>query len=302
MMLTSLSSKDGFGRAFGVERAGDNVGAIIGPLLASALVGIIGIRHAILLSFLPGILAAVAITIAAREARRTLKAPPGRTTLRLNLSALRTAGIARTLTPVALFEFGDLATTLLILRATDLLVTSNRDLTAATAVAILLYTAHNGAATVMSLLGGQLADRIGPRAVFTAGAAVYIAAYVILPIGPTSWPILLLAFLLAGVGIGFAETAESTVIAQQLPDHRGQRVRGPGSDPIRRRPSRHRRRRSPLGHGVAGACVLLRRHLDARLRPRLPPAVHQTPGRPSRRGLTDRSPAAAPARAAHEVR
>jgi len=146
MMLTSLSSKDGFGRAFGVERAGDNAGAIIGPLLASALVGIIGIGHAILLSFLPGILAA------------------------------------------------------------------------ATAVAILLYTAHNGAATVMSLLGGQLADRIGPRAVFTAGAAVYIAAYVILAIGPTSWPILLLAFLLAGVGIGFAETAESTVVAQQLPD------------------------------------------------------------------------------------
>ena len=28
MMLTSLSSKDGFGRAFGVERACDNAGAI----------------------------------------------------------------------------------------------------------------------------------------------------------------------------------------------------------------------------------------------------------------------------------
>lgn len=219
MVLTSLSGKDGFGRAFGVERAGDNAGAIIGPLLASALVGIVGVRHAILLSFFPGILAAVAITIAAREARRTLTTAPGRTTLRLNLSALRKAGIARTLTPVALFEFGNLATTLLILRVTDLLVTSGRDLTAATAVAILLYTAHNAAATIMSLVGGQLADRIGPRTVFTAGAAVYIAAYIILAIGPTSWPILLIAFMLAGVGIGLAETAESTVIAQQLPDH-----------------------------------------------------------------------------------
>lgn len=141
-----------------------------------------------MLSFFPGILAAVAITIAAREARRTLTNAPGRTTLRLNLAALRKAGILRTLTPVALFEFGNLATTLLILRVTDLLVTSGRDLTAATAVAILLYTAHNAAATIMSLVGGQLADRIGPRTVFTAGAAVYIAAYIILAIGPTSWP------------------------------------------------------------------------------------------------------------------
>lgn len=38
--------------------------------------------------------------------------------------------------------------------------------------------------------------------------------------GPAGWPLLLVAFLLAGVGIGFAETAESTVVAQQLPDAR----------------------------------------------------------------------------------
>lgn len=219
MLLTSLSSKNGYGRAFGVERAGDNAGAVIGPLLAAALVGIVGIRHTIMLSFIPGVLAAVAIVIAAREARRTLNAPRGRATLKFNFAALRTAGIVRTLTPVALFEFGNLATTLLILRVTDLLVTSGRDLTAATSLAILLYAAHNAAATIMSLVGGQLADRIGPRTVFATGAAVYIAAYVILAIGPTAWPMLLLAFLLAGVGIGFAETAESTLVAQQLPDH-----------------------------------------------------------------------------------
>ena len=59
MVLTSLSTKDTYGRAFGIERAGDNAGAIIGPLLASLLVGLIGVRHAILLAFIPGILAAV---------------------------------------------------------------------------------------------------------------------------------------------------------------------------------------------------------------------------------------------------
>ena len=218
MLLTSLSRKDFYGRAFGVERAGDNAGAIIGPLAASGLVALMGARHAILLSIIPGVLAAVAIIVAAREAKRALGAPVGRRTLSLNLRELRSVGYARTLTPVALFELGNVATTLLILRATDLLHTDNRDLTAATSLAILLYVAHN-AATVCSLVAGQISDRIGPRVVFAASGAVYVAGYVVFAIGPHAWPLLLLGFILAGVGIGAAETAESTAVALSLPEH-----------------------------------------------------------------------------------
>jgi MFS family permease len=132
MLLTSLTRKDSYGRAFGVERAGDNAGAILGPLLASVLVAAVGVRHAILLSIIPGILAAVAITIAAREARRAVVSPVGRRTLALNLRQLRAAGFARTLTSIALFELGNVATTLLRLRATDLLRDGGRSVTAAT--------------------------------------------------------------------------------------------------------------------------------------------------------------------------
>jgi Major Facilitator Superfamily len=51
-----------YGRAYGFERAMDNLGAIGGPLLALALVGLIGVRSAILLSIVPGLLAALAIS------------------------------------------------------------------------------------------------------------------------------------------------------------------------------------------------------------------------------------------------
>jgi MFS family permease len=145
-LLISLVPRSAYGRATGVERAGDNAGAIAGPLLAAALVGVIGIRHTILLAFIPGLLAAAAITIAAREARRTLTAPEGRSALRFNLRELWHAGLPRALTPAALFELGNLATTLLILRATDLLHADGRSLTAATSLAVLLYAAHNAAA------------------------------------------------------------------------------------------------------------------------------------------------------------
>ena len=45
----------------------DNLGAIGGPLLALALDGLIGVRGAILLSIIPGLLAAAAIVYARRR-------------------------------------------------------------------------------------------------------------------------------------------------------------------------------------------------------------------------------------------
>lgn len=223
-LLVSLVPRSAYGRAAGVERAGDNAGAIVGPLLASLLVGVLGIRHTILLAFIPGVLAAIAITFAARDARRSLSATEGRRTLSFHLRELWGAGLPRAITPAALFEFGNLATTLLILRATNLLHADGRSLTAATSLAILLYVAHNAAATGAAVLGGHVADRIGPRSVFAAGAALYVASYAVFAVDQHAWPVLLGAFLLSGIGIGLGETAESTTVALVLPD----RLRGNG--------------------------------------------------------------------------
>ncbi len=56
-----------YGRAYGFERAMDNLGAIVGPLLAIGLVGTVGVRWAIGLSVIPGLLAALAIVYAIRH-------------------------------------------------------------------------------------------------------------------------------------------------------------------------------------------------------------------------------------------
>jgi MFS family permease len=223
-LLTSLTPPAAYGRAFGVERAGDNAGAVVGPLLAAGLVAWIGVREAIYFAVVPGLLAAAAITVAAGHARRAVASAPSRRELSLNLGELRLAGLGRALMAPALFELGNVATTLLILRASGLLAEGGRSVTAATSLAILLYAGHNAAATLAALGGGQLADRIGARAVFAAGAAVYLAAYAVFAIGAHPWPVLLAGFVLAGIGIGLAETAESTMVALMLPD----RLRGNG--------------------------------------------------------------------------
>ncbi|MGC4112736.1 MAG: MFS transporter [Nocardioides sp.] len=223
-MLMSLVDRSSYGRASGVERAGDNLGALIGPLLAAGLVGVLGVRHTLLLAFIPGVLAAAAITVAAHEARGVVTTPAARRTLGLHLRELRAAGLVRVLVGPALFELGNLATTLLILRATGLLHGHGHSATSATSIAILLYAGHNAVAAVVSLAAGAWTDAVGPRVVLGVGAAAYLAAYLIFAAGPHAVGAIAVAFGLAGVGIGCAETAETTMIALALPD----RLRGHG--------------------------------------------------------------------------
>jgi MFS family permease len=69
-LLADIVPASVYGRAYGFERACDNLGAIVGPLLALALVGLVGTRTAIALSIIPGLLAALAIVYAIRHAPR----------------------------------------------------------------------------------------------------------------------------------------------------------------------------------------------------------------------------------------
>jgi MFS family permease len=68
----SLVPREAYGRASGVERAGDNLGALIGPLLAAVLVGSLGIRTTLVLAFFPGLLAAAGVGIGLAETAQSI--------------------------------------------------------------------------------------------------------------------------------------------------------------------------------------------------------------------------------------
>jgi MFS family permease len=221
-MLASLAPREAYGRAFGLERAGDNMGAVAGPLLAAGLVAWIGIRPALYLAAIPGVFAAIAIITAANAARKRHDPSPRR--FRLELGGLRDAGLVRPLLPIAAFELGNMTTTLLILRATALLHVHGRSIAAATSLAVLIYAGHNLFASLVAYGGGHWIDRAGPRAAFASGACLYIAAYALFAVDSSGWFLLVPAFLLAGSGIGLAETAESALVARSLPE----RLRGSG--------------------------------------------------------------------------
>jgi MFS family permease len=218
-LLADVVPASAYGRAYGFERAMDNLGAIIGPLLALGLVAVFSVRTAILISVVPGLLAAVAIVYAIGHTR--LAAPRQRRALRIQVRPLLHGQLGRLLVTFALFEIGNLAATLLILRATDLLTPENGQHTA-TQIALGLYTAYNLAATLISLPAGKAVDQLGargPLAVVAAGTAAFLLSYAMFATSGPSPVLLAVAFVLAGLGIGCAETAEQAAVAALSPEH-----------------------------------------------------------------------------------
>jgi hypothetical protein len=104
-------------------------------------------------------------------------AAPAKRKIKLELGRLKKAGFLEPLLPIALFELGNIATTLLILRATQQFHTDARSLTAATSPAIIIYAVHNAFASAVAFGGGYWIDKRGPKMVFATGAFAYIWAY-----------------------------------------------------------------------------------------------------------------------------
>jgi len=215
-LLTDVVPREAYGRAYGFERAMDNLGAIVGPLLALGLIAVVGLREAILLSVIPGLLATAAIFVAIKSAPRLERheRPP----LRLKIRPVLRGELGRLLLAVSAFELGNVAATLLILRATDLLP-PERGHDSAVKIAIFLYAAYNLAATLASVPAGHVTDRRGGIAVLLAGVLIILVAYGGFAFSGSSIAVLALLFAAGGVGIGLTETAEHAAVATLAPEN-----------------------------------------------------------------------------------
>lgn len=215
-LLADVVPAGAYGRAYGFERAMDNLGAILGPLLGIALVAAASVRGAILLSIIPGLLAVGAIIYAIRAAE--LPKTRDRRPIRFHVRPVLRGELGRLLGAVGAFELGNIAATMLILRATELL-SPQHGTDRAAQLALALYTAYNVAATLVSVPAGRRGDRRGAVGVLVAGTAAFAVAYVVLALTGASMVVLAAGFVLAGIGIGCVETAEHAAVAGLAPEH-----------------------------------------------------------------------------------
>jgi MFS family permease len=212
-LLADASEPATYGRAYGFERAMDNVGAIAGSLLALLLVLLVGSRNAMLLSVVPGLLAAGAIVYAIRQVPRpTIRQ---RQPIQIRLRPVLRGRLGRLMVGVGAFELGHAAVTLLILRATTVLAPTIGHEPAVRA-ALALYIGHNAMAAVVSVVGGRATDKWGAPVVLLLGVAGFLLGYAAFA-GAGDVSMLALGFALTGAGIGLVETAEHTAVAALAP-------------------------------------------------------------------------------------
>jgi MFS family permease len=185
-LITETTPKELRGRAFGLHRAMDTTGAVLGPLLGIGFLhwlayaghgGDLGHNLRLLFVFagLPGLLAVLTLLVAVRE-----KAEGGRQKADEPKPApffLRPAAFWKTLQPsyrrflliTLLFNLGNFSDAFLVLRA--------RSLGFEPTEILWLYAAFNVVEAVLGYGAGILSDRVGRRPLILAGYFVFAFVY-----------------------------------------------------------------------------------------------------------------------------
>ncbi len=213
VLLTEATAPESYGRAFGIERAMDSLGAFLGPLLALSAMRAWGLRPTFALSLIPGLLAALTFALLVREKPREIRATrPG---LRLSARSLP-APYKRFLAGVGLAGAGDFSNTLLILWATQAW-TPRLGTAKAAALAVLFYAGYNAVYALSCYAAGALADRWPKKAVLASGYALAAIPATLLLAPGAGYAKFALVFGLSGLYMGFWETVEGAAAAEILP-------------------------------------------------------------------------------------
>ena len=213
-LMTQAVPAEVRGKAFGMERAGDALGAVIGPLVALALLSLgLAPQQIMIGSLLPGLLAFLAIVVLVKERPGPAATPSA--TIRASLAGTG-APFRRYLGGILLFGCGDFSRTLLILYAIQHVSGSLFSLTGAS-LAIALYVVHNAVSALVAFPLGAIGDRVGHKAVIVSGyalAAATTAGFAFVPAAPLNLAVL---FVASGVAIACEEVAEKAYAVDLLP-------------------------------------------------------------------------------------
>ncbi len=225
-MLTDAIPPEARGRAFGFHRFGDTLGAILGPMLAVALLTTSGevlatARTLLWWSLVPGVLSAIVFGLCVGERARTTKP---KQSFQLALAQMPPR-FRRYLVGVGLFGAGDFAHSMLILAATQLL-TSTWGPAKAAGIGGSLYVLHNIVYAAAAYPAGALADKHGHQRVLSWGyslsAAVPLSLAAYFSFHVASAALLAASFAVAGLVNGVQDTLEGSTTGTLAPvDQRG---------------------------------------------------------------------------------
>ena len=221
-MIADVVSSGMRGRAFGLHRGADHVGAIVGPLTAAALIAAgLSVRSVFWVAAVPGAVAVLLAWLAVKQAAVGVSGSGSGADAASNPRSPtpdpQPSGFASLTIVLVLAAFLRAPETLLILRAQDLGIHVS--------LIPILWAALHVVRSSLSYPGGALADRWGARRTLAAGWLVYAALALGFALARTTlaaWVI----FLAFGVFVALTESPERKLVAELAPG--GRRGRGFG--------------------------------------------------------------------------
>jgi MFS family permease len=204
------------GLAFGLHRAGDTAGALIGLLIALGVVwatqagGMALTRSTfqtvVLISVIPATLGVLTLALGARDVPAAdVREPP-----RLSLHGFE-IGFRRFLAVVGLFTLGNSADAFLILRAQE------RGLNVLGVLGML--ATFNLVYTLVSGPAGSLSDRVGRQSLLIGGWLIYGLIYLGFALAGAAWQVWAL-YAMYGVYYGASEGTARAFVADLVPSAR----------------------------------------------------------------------------------
>jgi MFS family permease len=208
------------GRAFGFHSAMDHAGAMIGPLLATALLAWgFGLREVFAFALVPGLLALACLFFAPEPADAKPAPAPAATTA--DRAREKTARLPRNLllylAILFLFSLGNSSDAFLLLRA--------RELGVEVSAIPLLWTALNATKLLSAYVGGDFSDRVPRVRLIVIGWAVYAATYLAFGLAERAWHAWAI-FLVYGLYHGLTEPAEKALVKDLAPENARGRAYG----------------------------------------------------------------------------
>src|SRR6266550_4484193 len=234
-MIADTVAVEERGLAFGLHRAMDHTGAVLGPLIGYLLVLLFAAdRNALaatdftrifLLASIPALAAVLVVSFFVRESHKPKRAPASTSVSTLDADAnidilpkrLSLRGFDGNfkcfLVILALFTLSNSSDFFLLLRA--------RDAGVSVLSTSLLWAALHASKVLSSIFGGDLSDRLGRKRLIVSGWILYAAVYAGFAFVSNQVSVWVL-FLIYGIYFGLAEGAEKALVADLVrPEQRG---------------------------------------------------------------------------------
>jgi len=206
-LLAASAGPDNRGLAFGLHRAMDNAGAVVGPVVAALLLGAgLGLKAIFLWTIVPALLC-LALALMIREPAPTVQPTARRFDWHLHDMP---SGFKRYLLVVALFTLGNSSNMFLLLRA--------RELGVEQAQIPLLWAAVSAVAMTFSTPLAALSDRWGRIRPLVGGYLAYGLFYLTLGQLHHNGLILFTLFGFYGLFMAATEGVEKALVADLAPE------------------------------------------------------------------------------------